>query len=387
MFASLDPLDDLESAVDRAFGDGAEQSSAQTERAVLQLQRIKSKVAALEAGLLRKFEADREWASVGALKPQAYLATRLRVPSKAFNRDCSVARRLRDLPAVEAALAAGEISTAHRDKVLAVDNPRVHDALVRDQEQIVGWAAQLRWRDFEHALLEWLEVEDTDGPEPCDAEHDRADWSRGFADRWRIDADLGAIAGAIWTAEADRLEAIEFERDWAEARERLGREPLAHELARTPKQRRATAMVEMARRSATGPEESRRGAILVSLFAGPNWFRRLGELDNGTVVRPAQVVPWLDDVAFETFVYDTTFHEITVSAQRTYRGALRRFALGRDGECFHPFCDEPASANQVDHRIAHSKGGPTSGGNAQPGCPGHNRAKGDKDPTELEGGP
>jgi hypothetical protein len=367
--------------------DVSAQTPLETLRSAVLLQRCASKFSAVESRHLRKFAADQEWASVGALKPQAYLATKLRVPSTSFNRSCSVARRLGDLPAVEAGLAAGDISPSHRDKILAVDNPRVHDALVADQAVITGWARTMRWRDFEHALGEWLEEHDQDGPEPDDTERSRADWSKTFQDRWRLDADLDAVGGAIWAAEADRLGRLEFERDWLEARERLGREPAKHELQRTDKQRRAAAMVTMARRSATGPERSRQGAILLSIFAGPDWFRRLGELDNGTVVRPGQLASWLDDVSFETFLYDADFREITVSTQRTYRGALRRFAIGRDGECFHEYCDEPASRNQADHRIARSKGGPTSGANGQGGCPGHNRAKGNKDPTELEGGP
>jgi len=112
------------------------------------------------------------------------------------------------------------------------------------------------------------------------------------------------------------------------------------------------------------------------------------ETDNGTVLRPQQALPWLDDHTwFETFVFDTEFREITVSTQRNYRGALRRAVLGRDRECTHPFCDEPASHCQVDHYQPVSKGGPTTGWNGRGACDGHNHAKSNKDPTELEDGP
>jgi hypothetical protein len=388
MFATERFLHDLEQRLDHALVTGVEDlSPLAVEVAVLQLERCKAKTAALEARLLRRFEGDGRWALVGALKPQAHLATKQRVPSKTFDRPCSVARRLAHLPALEAALAAGEISTAHRDKVLAVDNPRIHEALVRDEATIIDWARTMRWKDFDHALTEWLTEQDQDGPEPDTTEGNRADWSRTYQDRWRIDADLDAIGGAIWAAEADRLERLEFEADWREATERLGREPTANELRRTPKQRRAAALIAMARRSATGPEDHRRGSILLSIFTGPDWFRRLAELDNGTPVRPGQLMPWLDDITFETFLTDTEHRQVSVSAQRTYRGALRRFVLGRDAECFHPYCDEPAARCQTDHRTPHSKAGPTSAANGQPACPGHNRAKGNKDPTELEDGP
>lgn len=388
MYAHFRFLDEYEMALDRLnAADVDELTSMDVELAIFQNERCKAKLAALESKLHRRFEADQRWATVGALKPQGYLATKLRVPSRSLDRQCSVARRMAALPTVEAALAAGEISPSHRDKLLAIDNPRVHDALVEDQETVTGWARTKRWKDFEHALAEWLEEHDQDGPEPQDGEHNRADWSRTFQGRWRIDADLDPVGGAIWAAEADRLEKAEFERDWAEAKERLGRDPKKHELRRTDKQRRAAAMVVMARRSATGPEDGRKGSILVSVFTGLDWFRRMGELDNGTVLRPGQLVPWLDDVAFETFLFDARFRNITASEQRNYRRALRRFVLGRDRECFHEYCDEPASRCQTDHLVAHSRGGRTDGANGRPACAGHNRAKGNKDPTELEGGP
>lgn len=43
---------------------------------------------------------------------------------------------------------------------------------------------------------------------------------------------------------------IDFENDWDAARERLGRQPTVDELDRTPAQRRADALLEMARRPA-----------------------------------------------------------------------------------------------------------------------------------------
>lgn len=389
MFAVPGLLDEFEVALDRACGtDVGELSPLQTEAAVLTLERCKAKVAALEGRLLRKFEADQAWKRVGALKPQAYLGARFRVPSATFNRQCSVARRQRDLPAIEVALASGAISVAHRDTILAVDSPRVHDALVAEQDTIVGWASRLPWKDFEHELAAWVEQHDQDGAEPDETERNRLDLSQTFGGRWRFDADLDPIGGAIAAKELERLERLEFERDWAEAKARLGREPNTHELGRTPKQRRAAAFIEMARRSATGPEESRRGRIVLSIFTGLDAMRRMMEADTGTVLRPQQVAPWLDDHTwFETFVFDTEFREITVSQQRNYRGAIRRAVLGRDRQCTHRYCDEPASRCEVDHHQPVSKGGPTTGWNGRGACDGHNRAKSNKDPSELEEGP
>ena len=61
--------------------------------------------------------------------------------------------------------------------------------------------------------------------------------------------NLDPIGGAIVANELERLENELFEADCAEAKERLGRDPHADDLARTPAQRRADAAVEMAARS------------------------------------------------------------------------------------------------------------------------------------------
>lgn len=388
MFAPSNELDELELAVDRLNADGvAGQTPAQTHAAMLQLLRVQAKLAAYESALCRKFEVEREWAAVGAQTPAAFVARRARVPSKTCKRPFSVGRRLERFPAMLAALAAGEISTAHRDKILAVDNRRVHEALVADQELIVGWAARFRWKVFEHKLAEWLEEHDTDGPEPRDLEDNALSLSQTFEGRWRLDGNGDPIGGSIVAGELDRLERQLFEAEWAAAKERLGREPTADELEHTAAQRRWWALVTMARRSATGPEEHRAGSILLSVFVGVDAMRRVVEADDGTVLRPGQVARWLDDASFETLLFDTQLRTVTASQQRGYRGAIRRAVLGRDRECFHEFCDQPASRCQVDHRIPASKDGPTDVWNGQGGCDFHNGRKGNKDPTELEEGP
>lgn len=388
MFAPQHPLDELELSLDRLHAEGVSaQSPAQTHEVMLQLLRVQAKLAAYESMLCRKFEVDREWAAVGVQTPAAYVARCARVPSATCTRPFSIGRKVAAFPAIVEALAAGDISTAHRDKILAVDNPRVHDALVADQELIVGWAARFRWKVFEHLLAEWLEEHDADGPEPRDLERNSLHLSQGFGGRWRLDGDGDPIGGGIVAAELERLERHRFEAEWAAARERLGREPTVADLEHTPAQRRWLALVTMARRSATGPEEHRAGSILLSVFVGVDAMRKVVEADDGTALRPTQLVPWLDDATFETLLFDTSFRTVTASQQRTYRGAIRRAVLGRDRECFHEFCDQPVRRCQVDHRVPANGDGPTDVWNGQAACGFHNRHKGAKDPSELEDGP
>jgi 5-methylcytosine-specific restriction endonuclease McrA len=50
----------------------------------------------------------------------------------------------------------------------------------------------------------------------------------------------------------------------------------------------------------------------------------------------------------------------------------------------HPCCDKPPSECEADHKVPHSKGGPTTFVNGQGACDGHNVAKGNKDPTDTD---
>src|SRR5690606_39919353 len=99
---------------------------------------------------------------------------------------------------------------------------------------------------------------------------------------------------AIVADELTRLERRLFEGDWAQAKEALGREPVVTELARTPAQRRADALVEMAARSKAMPPNARKPAPLFTVLVGWETLHgRILELANGTVVNPGALVPWL----------------------------------------------------------------------------------------------
>ena len=116
-----------------------------------------------------------------------------------------------------------------------------------------------------------------------------------FAGRWLGKITLDPIAGAIVGGELERLEGELFEADWAEARTELGRDPAVGELGRTPGQRRADALVEMATRSRTAPEGGRRPAPLFSVLVDyPTLAGRVCELAQGMAVTPGSLLPWLD---------------------------------------------------------------------------------------------
>ena len=193
---------------------------------------------------------------------------------------------------------------------------------------------------------------------------------------WLGQMTLDPIKGAIVSNELIRLEAEMFEADWAEAKARLGRDPRLDELARTPAQRRADAMCEMATRSKAMPADARRPEPLFSILVDyPTLSGRVCELANGAVVSPGSLVPWLDQAWFERIVFTPNPRIECSATPRFFTGATRRAIELRDQVCAHEFCEARAEQCQIDHIVPYSKGGPTTQENGQVLCAFHNRLR------------
>ncbi|HEX2193148.1 MAG TPA: HNH endonuclease signature motif containing protein [Acidimicrobiales bacterium] len=194
---------------------------------------------------------------------------------------------------------------------------------------------------------------------------------------WFLDGAFDPIAGEILAAELRRLDDGLFAADWAEARQRVGEEVRARDLRRSPAQRRADALVEMATRSATAPPGGRRPEPLFSVHVGYETFAgTLCELANATMVTPGTLVPWLERAEIERVVFDSPSRVIDVGVRRRlFGGATRRAIEVRDRECFDPSCDVPAERCEIDHVRPWAEGGLTTEANGRPACPFHHRRR------------
>jgi hypothetical protein len=123
-------------------------------------------------------------------------------------------------------------------------------------------------------------------------EHRRASVAKTLGGCVAADAWLDPVNGEIFYTAFNRIERELFEADWAAAKARLGRDPKPHELDRTPAQRRADVLVEMAQRAVATPEGSRKPAPLVTILVGTERFARMCELLDGTVVRQGGSAPF-----------------------------------------------------------------------------------------------
>jgi len=338
----------------------------------------------LEAALSRTaaaYESSGDWAETGALNLPSWMATEGHLPLVETRRRVRLGRALRRLPAAAEAWAEGEISSAHVARLVGVLRPRTEEAMARDEEMLVEKAKSFRFDHFNRLVAYWEGLADEDGTE------DEAEARRSRRDAYLVKTFDGAylgrmafdpISGAVVGGEMERLEKLAFEEDWAEAKARLGHDPVEGDLCRTAAQRRADAMVEMAMRSRTAPADGIRPAPLFTVMVGYETMQgRICELANGGgVLSPGQLLPWLDRALIERAVF-TPKGRVEVSARaRLFTGATLRALQIRDRDgCTHPYCHAPAWRCQADHVQPYNEGGPTTQENGRMVCGPHNRAR------------
>jgi len=332
------------------------------------------------------FDASGHWESDGAANAAAWLVARCRLPKAQARRTVRRARALRRLPACTQAWAQGDITAAQVDVIDELRDDATEEALARDEEMLVGQAVTLRYDLFVRAAAYWRQLADPDGAEDED-ERRRSQrdvyLDSSFRGMWLGKITLDPISGAIVAGELERLERAMFESDWAAAREKLHDEPTLADLGRTPGQRRADALVEMATRSQMAPSDGRRPAPLFSVLIDYEALRgRVCELAQGTVIAPGSLLPWLDEAYLERVVFAPERRVEVSATARLFSGATRRAIELRDRECTHRYCDTPAASCQVDHIVPFRAGGPTIEENGRLLCGFHNRLRNGRPPPD-----
>ena len=346
---------------------------------IVELHRLSSRFESFVTEATAAFEVGEEWAAEGAKTAPAWIATRCRLSRAAAKRRVRLGRSLRHLPEVAEAWREGDIGVDQARAIASARRHRTEASMARDEAMLVSQAAELGFEDFYRALSYWKQLADPDGADACDEERKASRdvfLEAGFGGMWLGQMTLDPVSGTIVSGELNRLEHDLFEADCAEAKERLGRPARIDELARTSAQRRADALVEMAARSATAPADGIRPAPLFSVFVGYETMHgRICELENGTVLAPCALAPWMDSAYFERAIFSLG-NRIDVSVRaRLFSGGTRRAIELRDRICTHPHCYEPAANCQVDHIETYAQGGLTTQDNGRLLCGFHNRLR------------
>lgn len=346
---------------------------------VVLLEQLAGRLEAIVARAVDRFSAEGTYADDGAASATAWLSIRTRRPTKEIKAQLRLARLLQALPAMADGVLSGRVGTAQLRCAGRLLSPRT-EAAVRDAEEFLAEQAEVRtYREYEHVVAYLGQHLDPDGCEAA-AEERRARrdvWLEpSFEGTYLGRIQLDPIAGAIVANELERLADVAYAEDVAEATARLGRAPDPGDLDRTPFQRRADALVEMARRSAAVDDEARLPAPLVSVLVDfPTLSGRICELANGTVVTPGSLLPYLDKALIERAVWKGPTRVEVGAKTRLFTGATRRAIELRDRVCQHPYCEIPLERCQVDHIIPASEHGPTTQENGRLLCGFHNRLR------------
>lgn len=325
-------------------------------------------------------DARRLWADDGSRSAGARLARDACCAPETGKDVLKRARKLRTMPLTTNQHGNGVLSTDHVDVLARANRPDIAHLFARDEAMLVGYADTLTFDQFHRAVRHWMncaddEMADADAERSAEGRHLHVDRSRdGQLD---LVGRLEAVGGAVFADELERIEQELFEADWAEARAEHGPDATAHQLRRTAPQRRADALVEMARRSAARPEAATDARPLIAVLVGLETFTgRICELADGTVLTLGQVVPLLSSADVERVVFDSPSRVIDVGRRaRFFTGALRRAIEVRDRHCTFPGCTVPAHRCQVDHIVEWADGGPTVQENGRLLCPAHNRQR------------
>lgn len=368
-------LDDLSRVIEQ-LGDSDPAAFADAE-SIEALYRHLARLEAFTTSATAAFDAAGNWEPDGARSAAAWLVSRCRLPRGRARRLVRRGRELRHLPACSRAWAVGAITSDQVDAIAALRVDATEAALARDEEMLVMQGSTLRHDSFVRALAYWSQLADPDGAEEADERRlGRRDvyLESSFRGMWLGRITLDPVSGSIVAGELERIEQELFEADWAEARTRLGREPHSTDLARRGGQRRADALVEMATRSRTAPEDGRRPAPLFSVLVDYDTLHgRICELADGTAVAPGSLPPWFDGAYLERVVFGPGSRVEVSRTARLFTGATRRAIELRDRECTHPYCDVPAASCEVDHVVPFALGGGTTQENGRMLCGFHNR--------------
>jgi len=370
-------VDQLREAIDSLFADGP--AACADPSSMVALQTELNRMEAFVTAATGAFDVEGAWSTDGARTAAAWISTKCRLPQGPVRRRVNEARALRLLPRTAGAFQEGSIASEHVRVITRLHKGATEEPVEQGEDLLIKQAKKLRFSEFVRAVAYFEQVVNPDGADASEEERrNQRDVYLGesLGGMWFGGMTLDPISGTIVFRVLNRIEKEMFEEDWAEAKERLGREPKPHELSRTSAQRRADALVEMAIRSETAPADGRRPEPLFSVLVGlPKLLERMCQLEEGGPIAPGAFFPWMDSAYFERAIF-TPGKRVEVSIQsRLFTGATRRAIELRDRQCTHEFCEEPAVNCQVDHIKMYSQGGLTTQENGRLLCAFHNRLR------------
>ncbi|MGH9212838.1 MAG: DUF222 domain-containing protein [Acidimicrobiales bacterium] len=297
----------LDAAVDRLVGfDARLTDDGELGAGLVAMQQIKAKLCAAETALLGVFDSRRAYQADRARSTATWLAARSRTPRKVIAGLVLLGRRLRGATRTREALGRGTIDQT-RAEILGhlAGSPRrpVAEAFGDAEDELVKAASSEPFGEFCRQVGYWRDQVDPDGSErQANKNHDarRLHISQSLDDKWFLDGLLDPIGGQEVAEALRRICDEMLSADRQAARALHGPHCGDDVLERTPPQRRADALVELARRAMAMQAGARTPRPLVSVLVGYETFRGpVRETFNGTVLTPGQIARVLTEADIE----------------------------------------------------------------------------------------
>ena len=198
------------------------------------------------------YDASDDWAVAGHRSVAAALSHQGRLPRAETNQTVHLARSLREMPVVAEALADAEISVCHARRLARAS---ARDGFADAEALLCEHARTLRYTVFDKAVSYWEHLADTDAAErDATFKEQRREFhaSMTFEGMGRLDGWLDPVGFEEFNNALERIEKELFQNDLRVGQiEHIDKHLVS--LWRTPAQRRADALVEMARRATAMP--------------------------------------------------------------------------------------------------------------------------------------
>jgi uncharacterized protein DUF222 len=331
------------------------------------LQRIGSRVQAEFLRRLRRFDSGQGYASTMALSAKAWLRWKCNLTPEAASDQVEVARQLDSLPQTAEAFAEGDISYRHV-ALIAHTAEELGDKMEAEAEEILVTAArELDPKRLKMACLQLRHCLEPDGVlRDANEQHDHRYLylSQTLDGVFYLNGRFDPEAGAVVRTALDSV-----------------MKPPAADDDRTPKQRRADAWVDLARRQLDGgqlPEVGGQKPHLMVTVDMPTLTKeprsRAAELEWAQPI-PAETARRLAcDCTITPILCGAESHQVeVVSSRRVIPPAMKRALIARDRHCRFPGCDMPPAWTDGHHIKHWADGGPTELWNLLLFCRRHHR--------------
>jgi hypothetical protein len=359
--------------------DPAQMSGAELSEWLIAFETSHTQWEATRAAVEAEWDSRQAWAVDGALSGATWMRNRLGTTTSTAREQLRVARRLRLMPVAAAAFKAGELSYEKVRRLTDCRTDATAEVFDRDERMLVDFGRRFDGDEFAKVVRHWKRRADETGAERdaralFDGRHGSV--SETLDGAVKVDAEFDPEPGRLFKGVFEAIDQEFFRADRRDA-ESAG-DPT---LIRPARQRRADALVEMARRAASSdPETARRPRpetmVIIDYRTLLAESGGLAHLDNRAMVTGEAARRLACDSGIVRVVTNGGSEILDLGRSTPVPSAAqRRAVILRDGGCTFAGCDMPPGRCEVHHIVPYGRGrdvgGPTDRDNLALVCTRH----------------